>query len=143
MSSHAQWTTAIIGVCLALVIFLLVRRDRLQVHYALWWLCVAIGALVLGFFPRILDRVGALLSIHYPPILLVIISLALLFIKSLTQDLDRCRREQQLRRLIQRVAILEARVGSQAKNPLLMDEDSEARGKNSQHSHPKEPENFL
>lgn len=108
MSPHAQWTSAIIGVSLALSILLLVRRDRLQIHYALWWLSVAVGALILGFFPKILDKIGNFLGIHYPPILLVIISLALLFVKSLTQDLDRCRREQQLRRLIQRVAILEA-----------------------------------
>ncbi|WP_448383453.1 DUF2304 domain-containing protein [Desulfosoma sp.] len=108
MANPAQWTSAIIGIGLALTILVLVRRDRLQVHYALWWFFVAAAALFFGFFPRVLDRFGALLGIHYPPILLVIISLGLLFIKSLTQDLDRCRREQNLRRLAQKVAMLEA-----------------------------------
>ena len=110
MSTPAQWTIAIIGIGLALTILVLVRRDRLQVHYALWWFFVATAALFFSFFPRVLDDLGAFLGIHYPPILLVIISLALLFIKSLTQDLDRCRREQNMRRLAQKVAMLEATV---------------------------------
>jgi len=119
MSTPAQWTVAIIGIGLALVILVLVRRDRLQVHYALWWFFVAAAALFFGFFPRILDGLGAFLGIHYPPIFLVIISLALLFIKSLTQDLDRCRREQNMRRLAQKVAMLEATLeqGHAAESP--------------------------
>lgn len=107
MSSYAQWTVALIGIFLAFSILFLLRRDRLQVRYALWWLFVAFGGLFFGFFPRVLDDLGALLGIHYPPILLVIISLVLLFVKSLSQDLDRCRREQNMRRLAQRIAILE------------------------------------
>ncbi len=107
MSNAAQWTAATIGVILAVSILVLLRRDRMQVHYALWWFCVAAGALFFGLFPRVLDVLGSFLGIHYPPILLVVISLALLFIKSLTQDLDRCRREQNMRRLAQRLAILE------------------------------------
>lgn len=108
MSHSAQWTTAAIAITLALSIFFLIRRDRMQVRYALWWLFVALSALFFGLFPRVLDRLGAWLGIHYPPILLVIISLSLLFVKSLSQDLDRCRREQNMRRLAQRIAMLEA-----------------------------------
>ncbi len=125
MSSPAQWTSATIGVVLALTILLLVRRDRLQIHYALWWMSVAAGAFILGLFPKILDKIGSFLGIHYPPILLVIISLALLLIKSLTQDLDRCRREQRLRRLIQRVAILEARLESENRDTRSFEEDKQ------------------
>lgn len=116
MSDIAQWTTATIGLVLAGTILMLVRRDRLQVRYALWWWFVAAGALILGCFPRIFDHLGALLGIHYPPILLVVLGLALLLVKSLTQDLDRCRREQNLRRLAQKMTVLEGTVDTLAAN---------------------------
>lgn len=115
MPNPARWTAAVIGAVLAASILILLRRDRMQVRYALWWFFVAAAALLFGVFPDLLDAVGNFLGIHYPPILLVVISLALLFVKSLTQDLDRCRREENIRRLAQRIAILE---GSLYPDPL-------------------------
>jgi len=105
-----HWTSAAIGSALCVAILYLVRRDRMQVRYALWWLTVAWAALVIGIFPRLVDIVGRALNIHYPPILVLLTAMALLFIKSLTQDIDRCRREQDMRRLAQRLAMLEARL---------------------------------
>ncbi len=109
-----QWTSAGIGIATAVIIFYLVRRDRMQVRYALWWLLVAAGAALFGVFPQWVNTLGILLGIHYPPILLVILALSLLFIKSLTQDIDRCRREQNMRRLAQRIALLEGRLEEMA-----------------------------
>ena len=105
-----QWTSAGIGLGTAIIIFYLVRRDRMQVRYALWWLLVAAGAAVFGIFPQWVNTLGRFLGIHYPPILVVTIALCLLFVKSLTQDIDRCRREQNMRRLAQRIALLEGRL---------------------------------
>lgn len=110
MKLSPHWTSAAIGTLLCLAILYLVRRDRMQVRYALWWFAVAGGAFILGVFPGLVDKLGKALGIHYPPILAVIVALALLLIKSLTQDLDRCRREQNMRRLAQRLAMLEARL---------------------------------
>ncbi|MEJ5365532.1 MAG: DUF2304 domain-containing protein [Desulfosoma sp.] len=117
MKLSPHWTSAVIGTLLCVAILYLVRRDRMQVRYALWWIAVASGAFVLGVFPKIVDKVGKALGVHYPPILAIIFALALLFIKSLTQDLDRCRREQNMRRLAQRLAILEARLEERQEVP--------------------------
>jgi hypothetical protein len=109
-----QWTSAAIGMILAAGILFLVRRDRMQVRHALWWLTVAASTLVLGLFPRLVDKVGKILGIHYPPILLVVVSIGLLLIKLLTQDIDRSRQERKIRRLAQRLAILEGAAGADA-----------------------------
>lgn len=118
MKVSYQWTSAGIGLLTAIGILYLVRRDRMQVRYALWWLVVACAAALLGIFPHWIDSVGKLLGVHYPPILVVLIAVALLFIKSLTQDMDRCRREQNMRRLAQRIALLEGRLENQFGPPV-------------------------
>lgn len=89
-------------------ILYLVRRDRIHGSFALWWIVVAACVALLGFFPRLADHVAPLLGVSYPPILFVVAALGLLLVKMLTMDLERSRQERKLRRLIQRLAILEA-----------------------------------
>ncbi|MEJ5347115.1 MAG: DUF2304 domain-containing protein [Desulfosoma sp.] len=115
MKPSPQWVSSVIGILVCVIILSLLRRDRLQVRYALWWLSVAAAAFLLGMFPWIMDDVGRLLGVHYPPVLVLVAATALLFLKSLTQDMDRCRREQNMRRLAQRLAILEARLEAMEK----------------------------
>lgn len=103
-----QWTTAFIGVAIAAKIFFLIRRDVLHARYAYWWLIVAFLALGGGLFPKLVDRIASTFGIAYPPILAVVVGVGLVLVKMLTMDLDRSRQEQRIRRLTQRLAILEA-----------------------------------
>jgi len=109
-----KWVSSILGLLIAGVILTLVRRDYLHTRYAIWWLCIAIGVLVLGVFPGLVDLVGSPFGVHYPPILLVILCLGLVLIKMLTMDLERSRHERELRRLAQRLALLESLKGKEA-----------------------------
>lgn len=103
----AGLTSATLGVVIAVGILWLVRRDRMHGGYALWWLLVAIGALLIGFFPGVIDWVGQKLGVHYPPMLLVLGALAVIVLKLAATDIDATLRERRLRRLLQKVAILE------------------------------------
>lgn len=103
-----QWTTALLGLGIACAILLLIRKDTLHVRHSIWWLTVAAGSVVLGFFPGLVDRIGILLGIHYPPILFLTMALGMILIKILTMDIERSRQERALRRLAQRMAILES-----------------------------------
>jgi hypothetical protein len=107
-----QWTSLIIGLALASTILWLVRRSHLHGPYALWWVGIAIVVVGLGFFPSWFDLLGAYLGVNYPPILAVVLGFSLLLIKMLTMDLERSRQERQLRRLAQRMAILEAELAA-------------------------------
>ena len=104
-----QMTSMVIGLTLAAVILWLVRRDHLHGPYAVWWIGAAATVTVLGFFPSIFDRLGGYLGVSYPPMLAMVLGFALLLIKILTMDLERSRQERQIRRLAQRLAMLEAR----------------------------------
>lgn len=127
-----QITAALLGVGTALVILWLVRRDRLHGLYALWWLAVAVGALVIGLFPRSVDWLGALFGVNYPPMLLVLIVLAAVILKLLAIDIGVTRRERRVRRLMQKIAILELELRSlraefEAKSEPQQDDADEPR----------------
>ena len=103
----SQLTSAAIGVLLAGAILYLVRRDHMHGSYALWWLAIAAAILILGVFPPAIDWLGRVTGISYPPILPIIVGIGMILIRMLRTDIDRSRQERQLRRLAQKLAILE------------------------------------
>jgi hypothetical protein len=118
-----QLTSMAIGVSLAIVILFLVRRDHLHGPYAVWWIGAAATIALLGFFPRLFDVLALKLGISYPPILAIVLGFSMLVVKILTMDLERSRQERLIRRLAQRLAMLEAQApersdaSSQPSNP--------------------------
>ncbi|MEN9417846.1 MAG: hypothetical protein RI988_1466 [Pseudomonadota bacterium] len=108
MISAYQWTAAFMGLSVGLVIIWLVRRAHLHGPYAIWWILVAAGVVLAGLFPHAIDAVGSLLGVNYPPVLAVVVAIGALLVKVLTMDLERTRQEVALRRLTQRLAMLEA-----------------------------------
>ena len=117
-------TSAALGVLLAVGILWLVRGDRLHGSYALWWLLVAIGSLVIGFFPNLVDWLGLKLGVNYPPMLLVLVAIMAVLLKLLGVDIDVTQRERRMRRLLQKVAILELEIGT-LRSQLQAREDAE------------------
>ena len=103
----AAITSALIGVLLGGAILYLVRRDHLHGSFALWWLAVAAAILILGIFPPVIDWLGKLTGIYYPPVLPIVIGIGMILIRLLKIDVDRSRSERQMRRLTQKLAILE------------------------------------
>jgi hypothetical protein len=103
----SQITSAAIGILLAGAILYLVRRDHMHGTYALWWLAIAGAILLLGVFPPVIDWLGRVSGISYPPVLPIIVGIGMILIRMLRMDIDRSRQERQLRRLAQKLAILE------------------------------------
>jgi len=103
-----QITSMAIGVIIAVVILFLVRRDHLHGPYAVWWIGAAITIGTLGFFPRFFDYLAVYLGVSYPPMLAIVLGFSMLLVKILTMDLERSRQERLIRRLAQRLAMLEA-----------------------------------
>jgi hypothetical protein len=103
-----QLTSTLIGLAIAASILFLVRRDHMHGPYAIWWLCTAAIVVLLGFFPTVFDKLSVWAGISYPPILAIVLGIGMILIKMLTMDLERSRQERKIRRLAQRLAILEA-----------------------------------
>ncbi|MEP4485945.1 MAG: DUF2304 domain-containing protein [Halioglobus sp.] len=100
--------TGIIGLLVAIVIIVLMRKDSLHAQHGLGWIIVALGFALLGFSPEIVDAVAKYLGIAYPPVLALTLGIAILVVKILLMDIDRSRIEVRNQRLVQRVAMLEA-----------------------------------
>lgn len=100
-------TAALLGILIAGSILVLVRRGHLHGGQAAWWLVAAAAALAFGAFPGAVDRLGALFGVAYPPMLLVVLAIVALLIKLLQADIELARKERRLRRLTQKMALLE------------------------------------
>ncbi|KFI23343.1 DUF2304 domain-containing protein [Nitrosococcus oceani] len=127
-----QWTSTLIGLLIAGLILFLVRRDHLHGPYAVWWLVVAAMVVVLGVFPRLFDTVAPLFGVAYPPILAVVLGMGLLLIKMLTMDLERSRQERKLRRLTQRLAMLETLLEKVHQSQLAQEKEKDIGGDDNQ-----------
>lgn len=106
--SSVHLTTGLLGVALAAIILLLLRRDHLYVMHALFWVVVAAAAVTLGLWPGLIVWLAAFTGIVYPPALLLLVGLIVLFVKALHADMLNTRLEREVRRLNQRIAMLEA-----------------------------------
>ena len=99
--------TGTIGLAVAALIILLIRKDRLHVRHGFMWIIVALCFALFGIFPGIIDSLARLTGVSYPPILGITVAIALLVIKILLMDLERSKIEMRNQRLIQRMAMLE------------------------------------
>jgi hypothetical protein len=107
--ANLQITTALLGLGLALLILQLLRRDHIYILHGLFWILIAALAALLGLWPGLIDRVAGWVGISYPPAALLLAAVVVLFVKSLHADIMHTRLERQLRRLNQRIALMDAR----------------------------------
>ncbi len=106
--ANMQITTSLLGLGLALIILHLLRRDHIYILHALFWILIAALAALLGLWPGLIDRAAAWVGISYPPAALLLGAVVVLFVKSLYADMTLTRLERQLRRLNQRIALMDA-----------------------------------
>ena len=113
----------LMGIGLAIGILYLVRRDHLYIRQGVFWIAVAFFSLLLALWPFLIDTLGSLLGIAYPPTLLFLGAIIVLIVKALFGDIALTQLKRDLRRLNQRIALLEAeepaatQEGSDAKAP--------------------------
>lgn len=100
---------AVSAALLGLVIEL-VRRRLLGEEYALIWILGALGLLALSVWRGALDRVARWLGVYYGPALLLLLLGVFVFVALLFFSVVVSRQRLQIDRLIEDVAILEARL---------------------------------
>ena len=121
-----------IAVCLLLliVVFELVRRRKLTVVYSLLWILSALVLLALSIRREILHAVARWLGVYYPPIVLVMLLIVMVFVASLCFSVIVSRQRKQIERLIEETAILSAEVrdlqAAQSRLPLIEDPSGRA-----------------
>lgn len=103
-----HYTVLVIAIGLAIGILYLVRRDHLYIRQGLFWIGIAVFSLLFGAWPYLIDFLGMHLGIAYPPTLLFLVAIIVLVVKALLGDIALTKLRRDLRRLNQRMALLEA-----------------------------------
>jgi hypothetical protein len=98
----------VIGILLAGGILYLVRRDHIYIRQGMFWILVALATLAFAFWPSLIDIVGGALGIAYPPTLLLLVAIVVMVLKALYADIALTKVNRDVRRLNQRMALLEA-----------------------------------
>ena len=106
--SNISILTTIIGLAVAGLIIVLIRKDRLHASHGMTWITVAVAFSLLGFAPGFMDRIAHHLGVSYAPVLALTLAIVFLVIKILLMDIEFSHTEIRTQRLIQRVAMLEA-----------------------------------
>lgn len=107
----------LIGIGLAIGILYLIRRDHLYIRQGFFWILVAAASLLFGIWPPLIDFIGDALGIAYPPTLLLLTAIVALVVKALLGDIALTRVNRDMRRLNQRIALLEAEHPAQEQEP--------------------------
>ena len=103
-----HYTVLVTGFALAGGILYLVRRDHLYIRQGIFWIAAALVSLGFAIWPSAIDSLGAVLGIAYPPTLLFLTAILVLVVKALLADTALTKLRRDLRRLNQRIALIEA-----------------------------------
>ena len=108
MISRVQIVAIIVSSMLLLTVVELVRRRKLVEEYSLIWILGALALLGLSIWRHLLDRAAALIGVFYPPSLLLMLLVVMVFVGLLWFSVVLSRQRRQIDRLIEQTAILEA-----------------------------------
>jgi hypothetical protein len=102
---------AIVVAVLSLAAMLeLLRRRQLKEKYAVLWLAVGAGMLVLGAFPALLNEVADVVGVKDPPNLLLFAAALLLLLVCVHLSWEASRLEERTRTLAEELALLRQRM---------------------------------
>ena len=110
MTDRVQILAIAASVVLLLVVLELVRRRRLVEEYSLLWVLASLALIGVSLRRDILDNSARWLNVHYPPAVLVLLLILIVFVASLCFSVILSRQQRQIERLIDETAILSAEI---------------------------------
>lgn len=108
MIDRIQIVALTVSVVLLLSVLELVRRRKLTEEYSFLWIISALVLIAISAKREILHVTARWLGVFYPPIVLVMLLIVMVFVASLGFSVIVSRQRQQIERLIEETAILSA-----------------------------------
>jgi len=122
--STATYILGIIAAAGAFVYIVdLLRRGRLRERHAVLWLFAALAALIVSIAPGILVSAADALGVDVPANLMFFVAIVVLFLVSIQHSTELTKIEEQNRKLVETVALLELRLGARD-DTTLQDDDA-------------------
>jgi hypothetical protein len=101
---------AAVSVLLLVVVLELVRKRRLTEEYSIVWILASLALLGLSFSRPLISMAAQWLGVYYPPAVLLLALLTLVFAALLYFTVVASRQRTQIERLVEEVSILAAEV---------------------------------
>lgn len=108
MTDRVQIVALAGSVVLLLLVLELVRRRRLAEEYSALWIVSAFVLIVISLRRDVLDFAARWLGVYYPPVVLVLMLVAIISVASLSFSVILSRQQRQIERLIEENAIMAA-----------------------------------
>lgn len=97
----------VIGLC---YVINLIRKNRLELKYALSWLAAGVAVLIIDCFPVLMNRLADLIGIDSPVNMMFFIGFLFVLVIILTMTVALSIAASSVKRLTQKIALLEKRV---------------------------------
>ena len=110
MIDAVQITALVVSVLLLVIVLDLVRRKKLTEEYSFVWIVCAVALIALSLARRQLDRLAVWFGIFSPPAALLLVLILFVFLASVSFSVVVSRQRQQIEKLIEDAALLEAEV---------------------------------
>lgn len=110
MTGPVQFIAVLVSAALLLLVLELVRRRALSEEYSLIWISFSLVLLALALRRDLLHAVAGWLGVHYPPAVLLLALLLVVFVASLHFSVIVSRQRRQIERLVEEVAVLSTEV---------------------------------
>jgi hypothetical protein len=105
---RVQIVALVVSLSLLVVVLELVRRRKLTEEYSFLWIVCSIALVALSIRRDVIDAAARWLGVFYPPMVLLMLLIVMVFVASLCFSVIVSRQRQQIERLIEETAILSA-----------------------------------
>ena len=105
---RVQIVALTVSVLLLTIVLELVRRRKLTEEYSFLWILSSAALVALSIRRDVLDAAASWLGVFYPPMVLLMLLIVMVFVASLCFSVIVSRQRQQIERLIEETAILSA-----------------------------------
>jgi hypothetical protein len=102
--------TAVTAILLLVLIFELLRRRQLREKYTVLWLAVGLIVLVLGLFPKLLDRLAVAMGVVSGVSLVLFMGVVFLLVVCIHLSWESSRLEEETRTLAEEIALIRTRL---------------------------------
>jgi hypothetical protein len=102
--------TAVTAILLLVLIFELLRRRQLREKYTVLWMGVGLIVLVLGFFPKLLDRLSSATGVVSGVSLVLFLGIVFLLVVCIHLSWEASRLEEETRTLAEEVALIRTKL---------------------------------
>lgn len=106
----------IVGIAILVILFELLRRRRMRERYALVWLAIGIGSVLIGVFPGLLTELTRAAGLVLPINLLFFVGLIVLLGLTSQLSYELGLAEDRTRALAEEVALIRLEIADQTEN---------------------------